>query len=179
MAYTAALADGHGKLTETNLRTELTNEFGNNYDLSENTTTNEWVISVSQIERLRVSKESTNPTNAFGPQSDGSFIGLKSMGKMPAEYSPSGIDNSQTGNPTADGTGYKFEAGHFVYAVDYKYYDYDTNSSITGNVYLCWDNEDGTINDADTRKSTFGEWDVFSASGAWLGAEGLRRLLSS
>lgn len=66
LAYTAAIADGNGVLTEQNLRTELTNEFGDNYNLGEDTTTNEWVISVNEVERLRVSKGVATPTE---PQS--------------------------------------------------------------------------------------------------------------
>ena len=55
LAYTAALVEGKGTLTETNLRAELTKEFGENgYDLSTDTTTNEWVIKVNEVERLRV-----------------------------------------------------------------------------------------------------------------------------
>ena len=54
LAYTAALADGNGELTESNLRLELTNEFGNEYDLIKDSATNEWVISVNEIERLRL-----------------------------------------------------------------------------------------------------------------------------
>ena len=59
LAYTAALSDGKGELKEPNLRNELTKEFGDNYDLSEDSTTNEWVISINEIERLRVSKGTT------------------------------------------------------------------------------------------------------------------------
>lgn len=53
-AYTTAVADGNGVLIETNLRTELTKEFGDNYSLTEDITDNKWVISVDEIERLRV-----------------------------------------------------------------------------------------------------------------------------
>ena len=60
LAYTAAMADGNGELTEPNLRTELTNEFGASYTLTEDTTENKWIISVNEIERLRVDKETNN-----------------------------------------------------------------------------------------------------------------------
>ena len=61
LAYTAAIANGNGELTESNLRAELTSEFGDDYDLSEDTTTNEWVISVNEVERLRIGKGTTTP----------------------------------------------------------------------------------------------------------------------
>ena len=54
LAYTAAIAKGKGNLTESNLRAELANEFGDEYDLDEDTTTNEWIILVNEVERLRV-----------------------------------------------------------------------------------------------------------------------------
>ena len=141
-------------------------------------TEDEITIGGITIDFSALENASGNSTLAFGLQVDGSFIGLKSMGKIPAEHNPSGIDNSQKANPIADGTGYRFEAGHFVYAENYSYYDYDAEGYIQSNVYLCWDDEDGTINDADTRMHTFGEWDVFSISGTWLGIEGLRRFLN-
>lgn len=101
LAYTAALAYGKGTLTEPNLRNELTKEFGDDYDLSEDSTTNEFVISVNEIERLRISKETTIPSGGDTIQAGETAIGgtkkYNSNGKIaiiPENFTVSATENS-------------------------------------------------------------------------------------
>ena len=112
-----------------------------------------------------VKKAEDKPVSSFGYNSvENCFIGQKSAEiwiNDETGESEEVVDNTQTSNPTEDGTGYKFTAGHWVYDEE-------------NEVYLCWDADYGTIeskNDLDNYTNTRGVstyWDVFSPSGAWL-----------
>ena len=124
-----------------------------------------------------VTKAGDTPVSNFGYNSaENCFIGQKSVEAWTDdETGESGedINNTQTSNPTEDGTGYKFTAGHFVYAPNYSYYGYNPDTGEIGdnvrNVYLCWDADDVGITTPSQRESTPGNWDIFDASsGAWL-----------
>ena len=81
LAYTAAITVGNGELTEHNLRTELTNEFGDDYSLNEDPETNEWIILVSEVERLRVNKGKITPQ---GPKENELPIGEGTVPYLPS-----------------------------------------------------------------------------------------------
>ena len=121
LAYTAALADENGVLTEPNLRAELTNEFGDNYDLSEDTTTNEWVISVNEIERLRVGIENVAQTSATLASQLGNTESERAIHF--GDYINYGIeldiDNANTEHKTDWRIFYADENGTFIIAADY------------------------------------------------------------
>ena len=127
-----------------------------------------------------VTKAGDTPVSSFGYNSaENCFIGQKSVETWTDEETgelEENINNSQTSNLIADGKGYKFEAGHFVYAQNYSY-GLVYNSTIedwekaTCDVYLCWDaTTDVEITTVNQRETTSGSWDIFDASsGAWLG----------
>lgn len=111
-----------------------------------------------------VTKAGDTLVSNFGYNSaDNCFIGQKSVEVWTDdETGESGehINNTQTSNPTEDGTGYIFTAGHWLYD--------EENGD-----YLCWDADYGTIeskqdlyNYADTHEVIV-YWDVFDSSGAW------------
>ena len=100
--------------------------------------------------------------SGYGLSADkATFIGQKSIGKICGENE----DNTQKANWDASKNGYVFSAGHFAYRENYRYYDPETDSFKTGNVYLCWD-ADG-LNPA-LRESKDGTWDIYSPEGAFL-----------
>ena len=112
-----------------------------------------------------VTKAGDTPVSNFGYNSaENCFIGQKSVEAWTDdETGESGedINNTQTSNPTEDGTGYKFTAGHWVYDEE-------------NGEYRCWDADYGIIESkqdlydyADTHGVTV-YWDVFDSSGAWL-----------
>lgn len=192
LAYLAALSTGKGSITEQLLKDELDKEFGENgYELTTDDSTEEWVVEVKDVERLRVKKSTTvastptTPTLSTGAglQSDGSFIGLKSIGKIEAGE----IDNYwQSATPvTIEGQdGYKFTANRFVHISSYNGWLWDEATSSfqdkTGaDVYLCWNDDYGTINSEQdlinyaNNNATTTYWDIFDASsGAWLNYDG-------
>ena len=110
------------------------------------------------------------PVSNFGYNAtENCFIGQKSVGKITEGVE----DNTQKLNWDANKNGYKFTAGHFVYAPNYPYYGYNPDTGEIGNnvrnVYLCWDADDIGITTPSQRESTSGTWDIFDASsGAWL-----------
>ena len=120
-----------------------------------------------------VKKAGDTPVSSFGYNStENCFIGQKSIGKKTEGVE----DNTQKANWDSNKNGYKFEAGHFVYAPNYNYYVYisttDSWDETTGDVYLCWDTDDGEITTANQRGLIQGEWDIFDASsGEWLFSE--------
>ena len=117
----------------------------------------------------------TENTSEFGLMSNGTFVGQKSIGK----YAEGEEDNLQTTNPNASGTGYVFQAGHFVNITNYEGYLWDETTqqfvNKTGaDVFLCWDGDYGTItsvndliNYADIHGVTT-SWDIFSPEGVFL-----------
>ena len=119
----------------------------------------------------------SSPTKA-GPQSDGSFIGLKSVGK----FDEGEIDNYWQGATpvTVEGKeGYRFSAGHCVYIENYSGFMWAENANDfiekTANVYLCWNDNYGEIKSEQDlinyaiNNGTDTYWDIFDASsGAWL-----------
>ena len=120
-----------------------------------------------------VTKVGDIPTSSFGyNETENCFIGQKSIGKITEGVE----DNTQKANWDSSKNGYKFEVGHFVYAPNYSYSVYNsTNGSwdvTTGDVYFCWDADDGEINTPNQRLLIQGEWDIFDASsGEWLGIQ--------
>ncbi len=119
-----------------------------------------------------VTKTEDTPVSSFGYNStENCFIGQKSIGKIDEGEE----DNSQRSNWDASKNGYKFTAGHFIYIEEYDYYDLEQGRGVTGNVYLCWDDDYGAIGSvadlcdyADTNEAIV-TWDVFDASsGTWV-----------
>ena len=185
-AYLGALTIGKGKITQELFETELDKEFGENgYELTTDDATDEWVVKVESEERYRVGKptlSASTPSSGAGLQADGSFIGLKSIGKKVAGE----VDNHWNENRgltlitgIGENGGYKFTSGHFVHVSSYDGHLWnETTSSFeikTGaDVYLCWNADYGTITSkqdlfdyANSHGSTY--WDIFDASsGAWL-----------
>ena len=181
IAYAAALTMGKGIVTEGIFDDELEKAFGENgYELSTDEETQEWVVTVDSVERYRVRKGSTASANSFGYNAtENCFIGQKSTGKIREGE----IDN-QWKNATPitidEKDGYKFTAGHFVHISNYDGYLWDeTEGDLirkTGaDVYLCWNDEYGTITSEqdlfdyadESGKNVY--WDIFDASsGAWL-----------
>ena len=121
-----------------------------------------------------------------GLQSDGSFIGLKSIGKdTPDETDNYWNENNGMTLMTINGEdGYRFTAGHFVHITNYEgnLWDETENDFVrkTGaDVYLCWNADYGIITSKQDLIDRFGtteiwtHWDIFDASsGAWLYDDG-------
>ena len=113
---------------------------------------------------------------AAGLQPDGSFIGLKSIGKQVAGE----IDNIwKDATPVIVGgnDGYKFTAGHFLHVTNCSGFLWDEATGsfeykTVADAYLCWNADYGTItSEQDFRDcGCNADWDIFdSASGEWLG----------
>lgn len=191
-AYLSALTTGKGQITQELFETELDKEFGENgYELSTDDATDEWVVKVEGKERYRVGKPTQSastpvtPTTSGGAglQADGSFIGLKSIGKGSAGQTDN-YWNENRGMTLITGVGenggYKFTSGHFVHISSYDGWLWDDAENDwvqkTGaDVYLCWNADYGTITseqdliDYTDNHGITTYWDIFDASsGAWL-----------
>ena len=78
LAYTSALTNGEGTVTEQLFKDELDKEFGvNGYKLTTDEEKNEWVVKVDDIEKLRVSKGNTSLAKTLGEEYNDSWIGRK------------------------------------------------------------------------------------------------------
>ena len=189
LAYSSALTKNLGAaVTAENLQTELdesvgsgkttVTENGDNINVLFNETGHTYVVNGSG----RIGDSNNNMAGA-GLQSDGSFIGLKSIGKKHNEDEIDNCWNEAKGMTliTIDGKdGYKFTAGHFVHITDYNgwIWDYTANdwARDTGaDVYFCWSADYGTITseqdliDYADNHGIDTYWDIFDASsGAWL-----------
>ena len=191
LAYTSALTKNLGNaVTAENLQTELNElvgsgkttvtENGDTINVLFNETGHTYVVNGTG--KIGDSNNNNNMAGA-GLQSDGSFIGLKSIGKDEVGE----IDNywnEEKGMTliTIDGKdGYKFTAGHFIHITDYSGYlwDYTEEDWVekTGaDVYLCWDADYGTISSIDDLRAycvnagvDCVHYDVFDpSSGMWV-----------
>ena len=190
LAYTSALTKNLGNaVTAENLQAELNEsvgsgkttvtEDGDNINVLFNETGHTYVVNGTG----RIGDSNNSSMVGAGLQSDGSFIGLKSIGKDEVGE----IDNywnEEKGMTliTIDGKdGYKFTAGHFIHITDYSGYlwDYTEEDWVekTGaDVYLCWDADYGTISSIDDLRAycvnagvDCVHYDVFDpSSGMWV-----------
>ena len=123
--------------------------------------------SYEEIEKYQNTTENESSIELFGLQGN-VFIGQKSYGKRSGDITQ--LDNTQTSNPTEDGNGYTFAQGHYIYAENLEYLDYETGNTNTQNVYLCWD--EGEITTLNQRFNTPGYYDLFTPDGKWVGTQG-------
>ena len=199
LAYSSALTKNLGAaVTAENLQDELNesvgsgkttvSENGNNLNVLFNETGHNYVV--NRTGRTGDSNNSGNTgSTVAGLQSDGSFIGLKSIGKDTSDETDNywNENNGMTLMTIGGEDGYKFTAGHFTHITDYEGYLWDEteNSFIwkTGaDVYLCWNADYGTITskqdliDYTVNHGIITYCDIFDASsGAWLHSDNTHR----